>query len=96
MKKASVQISVHKIQEGKVEVIISNAKENPIAFFNRISLINTQTKQRILPAFYSDNYISVLPGETKKIIIDHTPAANENAAVEVYGWNVEARVIGIQ
>lgn len=96
MKKASVQISAHKIKDGKVEVTISNAKENPIAFFTRLSLINTKTKQRILPAFYSDNYISVLPGETKKITIDYTPAANENAAVEVEGWNVEERVIGIQ
>ena len=53
--------------EGKVEVTISNAKENPIAFFYRLSLVNTATKQRILSAFYSDNYISVLPGETKKL-----------------------------
>jgi hypothetical protein len=96
MKKAGVEISAHKIKDGKVEVTISNAKGNPIAFFTRLSLINTKTKQRILPAFYSDNYISVLPGETKKITIDYTPAANENAAVEVEGWNVEERVIGIQ
>jgi hypothetical protein len=49
-----------------------------------------------LPAFYSDNYISVLPGENKKIEIDYTPAANENAAVEVKGWNVEERVIAVK
>jgi hypothetical protein len=96
MKKTGVTISEHKIKEGQVEVTISNAKENPIAFFNRISLINSQTKQRLLPAFYSDNYISVLPGENKKIEIDYTPAANENAAVEVKGWNVEERVIAVK
>lgn len=96
MKKASVEVTAHKIEPGKVEVTISNSKENPIAFFNRLSLVNSKTKQRILPAFYSDNYISVLPGETKKITIDYTPAANENAAVELYGWNVEERVIGIK
>jgi hypothetical protein len=96
MKKAVVTISAHKIEEGKVEVTISNEKENPIAFFNRISLINSQTKERILPAFYSNNYISVLPGESKKIEIDYTPAANESAAVEVYGWNIEERVIAVK
>ena len=96
MKKASLKITAHKIEEGKVEVTISNAKENPIAFFNRISLVNTATKQRILPAFYSDNYISVLPGEAKKIAISYTPAANENAVVELYGWNVAERVIEIK
>ena len=96
MKKATVEVAAHKMEPGKVEVTISNSKENPIAFFNRLSLVNSKTKQRILPAFYSDNYISVLPGETKKITIDYTPAANENAAVELYGWNVEEQVIGIQ
>ncbi len=96
MKKATVQVSAHKTEEGKVEVTIRNAKENPIAFFNRISLVNTITKQRILPAFYSDNYISVLPGDTKKITIDYTPAAHENAVVELYGWNVEEHVIDIK
>ena len=96
MKKATVEVTAHKIKEGKIEVTISNEKENPIAFFNRISLINSQTKQRLLPAFYSDNYISVLPGENKKIEIDYTPAANENAAVEVKGWNVTESVIEIK
>ena len=96
MKKATLQIAVHKIEAGKVAVTISNAKENPVAFFNRISLVNIATKQRILPAFYSDNYISVLPGETKKITIDYTPAGNQNAAVEIYGWNAGEQVIGIQ
>ncbi|HUZ61665.1 MAG TPA: glycoside hydrolase family 2 TIM barrel-domain containing protein [Hanamia sp.] len=96
MKKASVEISAHKIKEGKVEVTISNAKENPIAFFNRLSLVNTATKQRILPVFYSDNYISVLPGEAKKITIDYTAAVKEKAAVELYGWNVADQLIDIK
>ncbi|RNI39949.1 glycosyl hydrolase [Hanamia caeni] len=96
MKKATVEVTAHKMEPGKIEVTISNSKENPIAFFNRLSLVNSKTKQRILPAFYTDNYISVLPGETKKITIDYTPGANENAAVELYGWNVEERVIGIK
>jgi hypothetical protein len=96
MKKANVQVSAQKIKEGKVEVTISNDKENPVAFFNRLSLVNTQTKKRILPTFYSDNYISVLPGESKKISIDYTPAVSDNAALEVKGWNVEERVIEIK
>lgn len=96
MKKASVQMSVQKIKEGKVEVMIQNEKENPVAFFNRLSVVNSKTKRRILPAFYSDNYISVLPGESKKITIDYTPTPDDNAAVEVKGWNVGVRAIEIK
>ena len=88
MKKVAVNITVNKTGKGKIEVTIRNAKHNPVAFFNRLSLVNATTKQRILPAFYSDNYISILPGDQKKITINFTPVANEKAAVELYGWNV--------
>jgi hypothetical protein len=96
MKKASVQILVQKIKEGKVEVTISNAKENPIAFFNRLSIVDSKRKQRILPTFYSDNYISVLPGENKIIVIDYPPTPNQNAAVEVKGWNMKEQLVDIK
>ena len=68
-----MNVTANKTGEGKIEVTISNPKDNPVAFFNRLSVVNATTKQRILPAFYSDNYISVLPGEEKKITIDYTP-----------------------
>ena len=67
-----------------------------MAFFNRLSVVNKTSKQRILPAFYSDNYISVLPGQEKTIGIDYTPVAGENAEVELYGWNVERQYIEIK
>ncbi len=96
MKKTAVNIFAKKIAKGRIEVTIGNAKENPIAFFNRVSLVNAATKERILPAFYSDNYISVLPGEEKTITIDYTPIANEKTAVDIYGWNVTDRLIEIK
>lgn len=88
MEKASVNISAKKISDGKIEVTIRNPKENTIAFFNRLSLVDAATKQRILPAFYSDNYISVLPGEEKKVIVECNVAGNEKTTIELYGWNV--------
>jgi len=96
MKKAAVNITVNKTGKGKIEVTIRNAKHNPVAFFNRLSLVNAVTKERILPAFYSDNYISILPGDQKKIEINFTPVANEKAAVELYGWNVAQQYIEIK
>ncbi len=96
MKKASVNISANSIGQNKIEVTIQNPKENPVAFFNRLSLVNSGSKQRILPVFYSDNYISVLPGEQKKVTIDYTPSANEKAEVEVYGWNVVKQYIDVK
>ena len=96
MKKALVNVTVNEKSKGKIEVTVSNAKNNPVAFFNRLSLVNVFTKKRVLPTFYSDNYFSVLPGEQRKITIDYTPNANEKAAVELYGWNVDKKYIEIK
>jgi hypothetical protein len=43
----------------------------------------------VLPAFYSDNYISLLPGEERTVTID-LPQASKKQAIQVKlrGWNV--------
>lgn len=46
----------------------------------------SQTKERLLPTFYSDNYISVLSGEAKTIIVQNE-SGFKNAEVELDGWN---------
>jgi len=43
----------------------------------------------LLPVFYSDNYVSILPGEQKTITIDYTPVTGNTPLVELRGWNVE-------
>lgn len=79
--------------KGKVLVTLSNAKGNPVAFFNRIALIDAVSGKRILPAFYDDNYVSVPPGESKTITVEYT--GNQKTAVEVYGWNVERKRVEV-
>lgn len=83
------------LKNGKVEVTLTNDGNGALAFFNRLSLVNADSKQRVLPAFYSDNYVTVLPGQTKKVIIDHNPGADKSLAVTISGWNVAERTISI-
>jgi len=87
MKSVSPKVEAVEKVKGKVLVTLSNNKDNPVAFFNRIALIDAVSGKRILPAFYDDNYISILPGESKIITVEYT--GKEKTAVEVYGWNVE-------
>ena len=95
--KADVKIEARKASEGRIEVKIENTAGNPVAFFNRISLVDSKRKKRILPVFYSDNYISVLPGEEKSVFIDFTPDANNaDIMVSVNGWNVDERYVEIK
>jgi hypothetical protein len=83
------------IANGKLEVTIHNPANGTLAFFNRISLVNEQTGKRILPVFYSDNYISVFPGQQKTITLEYTPS-NIKAVVSVSGWNVKEQSVPIE
>jgi hypothetical protein len=94
MARATVKIATRSIEKGKLEVTLTNPAGNPVAFFNRLSLLDPQTKKRVLPVFYSDNYVSVLPGEQKTVIIDYTPTPNA-PLVSVEGWNVPEQTVAI-
>ncbi|MEB0264162.1 glycoside hydrolase family 2 TIM barrel-domain containing protein, partial [Mucilaginibacter sp. 10I4] len=75
------------IKPGKIEVTLTNKPNSVISFFNRVSLVDAGTKERVLPAFYDNNYISVLPGEQKKVIIEYPATGLKNLAIDIDGWN---------
>jgi len=96
MKKAALKVGAHTAGEGTsagsrtVTVTLTNPAGGPVAFFNRLSLVDPATKKRILPVFYSDNYVSVLPGESKTITMEYQPVPGQAAPmVSVEGWNVD-------
>jgi mannosylglycoprotein endo-beta-mannosidase len=96
MQAAQVTIAAKEAEKGKVEVVITNPSNGPVAFFNRISLVDAKSRKRVLPVFYSNNYISILPGEQKSITINYTPGENAGKpVVSVSGWNVQEQFIEI-
>lgn len=86
MASTNLNVKAVKVNNNQIQLTLSNPVDKPVAFFNRVSLISRKTKERILPTFYSDNYVSVLPGESKTITIDHNNITVD-AAIEVDGWN---------
>jgi hypothetical protein len=96
MPKGNLNASAKYLTKDKIEVTLTNNGNGPLAFFNRLSLVNADTKQRVLPAFYSDNYVTVLPGEEKKVIIDWDQITDKkNFSVAVSGWNISEQYIQI-
>ena len=87
MKQDALIADARYIKPGKIEVTLSNKPNSVISFFNRISLVDAATNERVLPAFYDNNYISVLPGEQKKVIIDYPATGLKNLAIAIDGWN---------
>jgi mannosylglycoprotein endo-beta-mannosidase len=84
---ANLTATAKRISNNTVEVTLKNDQHSVISFFNRISLIDAATQERILPAFYDNNYISVLPGEQKKVLIEYPASNKKRLMVDIDGWN---------
>ena len=96
MPKANVNITVHAMQPGVAEVTINVPANGTLAFFNRISVVDAKTKKRILPVFYNNNYISVLPGQQRTVRVEFTPQKNVVQIISVEGWNVDKKFIELK
>jgi mannosylglycoprotein endo-beta-mannosidase len=97
MRQSNLNVSAKYLQPGKVEVTLDNKQQNTLAFFNRLSLVDADTKTRLLPSFYSNNYITVLPGEKKKIVIEYNVSATKNKLlVDINGWNTKEMYIPVE
>ena len=72
-----------------VTVTLHNPTPN-IALMAHLQLRRQRTGERVLPVFYSDNYISLAPNETKTITIQAAAKDfnGEEAQVVFDGWNV--------
>lgn len=78
------------VQDGKA--LITVQLENPtthIALMTHLQLHRKSDGQRVLPAFASDNYLSLAPGETRTVTIEAAAAdVASGAIVLVDGYNV--------
>ena len=75
-----------------IDVALTNATSQ-IAVMAHWQLRNQRTSERVLPVFYSDNYVSLLPGESKTITIEAPASAlgADQPLVVVDGWNVTVK-----
>jgi beta-galactosidase/beta-glucuronidase len=79
-----------------VHVELKNAG-NAVALMSKLTLTNADDGTRILPAYLSDNYVSLLPGETRAIDIEYpTSAARSTPQLTLRGWNVTPATIAVE
>jgi hypothetical protein len=72
-----------------VTITLHNPSAN-LAVMAHVQLRRQHSGERVLPVFYSDNYVSLVPNESRTITIeaDLSSFNGENALVVVDGWNV--------
>jgi beta-mannosidase len=78
----------------RLDLTLSNPTRN-IAVMAHVQLRNQRDNRRVLPVTYSENYVSLLPGESRTIAIE---AASEDLGgarplVVVDGWNVTVKAM---
>jgi len=52
--------------------------------------------QRVLPVSYSDYYLTLLPGERRKLEIRCPSAAAHCSQLQIRGWNVQPATVRIE
>jgi hypothetical protein len=80
--------------ERKAVVRIKNSGSAP-ALLVKLTLKDASTGERILPAYYSENYVSLLPGEERTISIEF-PRGVVKPAIGLRGWNLQTSIVAVQ
>ena len=88
-----------KNEPGSVRVTVDLANRSPvIALATQITLRGVDGHARSLPAYQSDNYISLLPWERRRVTVEVPGSAASVGALEVAvtGWNVRATTVAVE
>jgi hypothetical protein len=95
LQKISVKTEINKGNEGQSAITLSNAG-NETAFFIRLKVINSNN-ELILPAYFTENFMTLLPGESREIMLDlstgKAPTGLNGLKLVIEGWNVPAQEI---
>ncbi|NII11260.1 glycoside hydrolase family 2 [Oleiagrimonas sp. C23AA] len=88
----ALEAAMHAGPEHTLEVNLRN-RSSHMALETKLTLVDAHG-QRILPAYYSANYISLAPGEkrTVRISVDD-PNRLDHAKLKLRGWNVQATTL---
>ncbi len=76
-----------KANGGEVQVQLTNRSDR-IAFLIELLLTKPDRDEPIVPVFWQDNYVSLLPNETRVLRATFGPVTGK-PALKVRGWNIE-------
>jgi hypothetical protein len=80
----------------RVEVDLVNRSPG-VALASEVTLRHQDGKGRVLPVYASDNFVSLLPGEKRRITLEFPrTAAGGRVLVALTGWNVREITVPVQ
>jgi len=80
-----------------VQVIVKNPSDH-LAFQVRFGIQKRGQTEEILPVFWDDNYIELMPGESREITARYLPTSDISGPLEltVAGWNIDTTTISLK
>lgn len=75
------------------EITLTNNSAS-LAFMSRVKLTERGNDKPVRPTFYSDNYVSLLPGESVVINVDFCEPVNDPVFI-LDGFNVVRSIVGV-
>jgi len=92
----SIAVSAYARKDGedtRVAVVLRNQGRAP-ALAAKMTMLDARGA-RVLPVYYDDNYVALLPGESRRIEVLCPAGPAQCARVALRGWNAETREIAI-
>ncbi len=91
LKQVTLKCEIKSNPAGQKIAIISNPS-NETAFFIRLKLIDAKSGELLLPVYFTDNYITLLPDESREINVDMSLLPKnmdpKSVTLGLEGWNV--------
>jgi exo-1,4-beta-D-glucosaminidase len=80
--------------EWEIAVNLKNPGDK-IAFFNELNVSGKQSGQSVLPVFWSDNYVSLLPGEQKTMVVKFygKDLGSDTPVIRISGVNLKEKIV---
>jgi Exo-beta-D-glucosaminidase Ig-fold domain/Glycosyl hydrolases family 2/Concanavalin A-like lectin/glucanases superfamily/Glycosyl hydrolases family 2, sugar binding domain/Glycosyl hydrolases family 2, TIM barrel domain len=92
---SAIATSTRAGEEIHVRVALQNTG-TVVSLADKLTLLNLSDGSRILPAYFTDNYVSLLPGEKRDIeIVYPAKAANGAAQLAIRGWNIQKQTVPV-
>jgi len=80
-------------EPGRIAVWLQNTA-NVAALATKLTLLQADGT-RVLPAYYSDNYVSLMPGERREITVEY-PEGSGAVQIGIRGWNVTSQTVPVK
>jgi beta-mannosidase len=97
MDPATIEVSATPKVDGDntVLTVMLNNPTNMIALMTHMQLHQKQSGKRVLPVFYSDNYITLVPGESRTVTVEAATKdlAGDAPMLLIDGFNVGVKLV---